>query len=193
MKKTIKFLKRLLKIKSPSKPSPNASKPRDSWPQQRGLELTVSNWLVVKGRGLDLIDFSKEVGGFGITCKGIDDYNPLNFDSIIPIPQQELQKVWQQQSQRQLAVLRKTYWHIDSQAWGCRVVEENDHSITYCFSTVAEPPLYILEQLIRRYPNLKFNLSFSRKDRLGVLLGQRGRPLYWHKDKFGHEKRPPRY
>jgi len=156
-------------------------------PEPRGIPLSVANRLVVKGKVKDLSKFLRDVGGCKVTCRGVGDYSPLNFDSILPLPQSEVDLVWRRGGQIELERLRTRHWKINSDVAGCRL-KEQPHSLTFLFGTSGEAPIFLFKVLIARYPHLKFHLSYDRRDQQGVVISRNGHGSIWVKDKFPQER-----
>ncbi len=155
--------------------------------EPRGTPPVVANCLVVKGKVADLSKFLSEVGGCKVTWRGVGEYSPLNFDSIVPLPQSEVDCVWRGGGQIELERLRFAHWRINSDVAGCRLKEQS-HTLTFWFGTSGEAPIYLVQVLIARYPQLKLHLSFDRRDLNGVVIGRNGLSFVWVKNKFPKER-----
>lgn len=159
-----------------------------------GLPSQVFNRLSVKGSRADLEQFRLAVGGCGIKWSGVGEYGHFNFDSIVPIPQDEIRSMWRLRSQVRLEELRIKHWNVNSEAWGC-TLKAMDHELIFNFCTASEPPKKIIGALVERYPFLRFQMGYANRNLgiEGVFIGKHGKLYHWAKTKFTHEsKQRPR-
>lgn len=142
--------------------------------------------LKVSGPRLKLEEFRKAVSGFDPTISSMParDLNHFCLNSIAPIDQSffELNRI------SIIQELRLKIWGTSTDASGV-TLKESAHQLRYSFSTAESPPTLVLQRLIKRFPELKFSISFQNdRTRIqGVMQSRRGQLLTWQQSKFKTE------
>lgn len=140
------------------------------------------NRLSVKGSRKELEIFRRSVGGVGFSHRGIGEYNDLNFDSIIPIPNQQVLRAISNRNIFEVEGLRLKYWGTSSEAIGVRLIETNNR-LEYTFCTFTKMPEALIRKIIAKFPHLKIRLD-AENERLGEvfqLVSRSGKSFKWTK------------
>jgi Ferredoxin-like domain in Api92-like protein len=118
-----------------------------------------SNHLTVKGEREEVQTFKEKAVGHNPwdTPPPDEKPSPLNFHSLVPIPENILQGKYENAGYG---------WEIAN--WGCRsgasdaeLVDDNGSELFYGFDTVWDPPTTFLKHLGKYWPNLKFLLEYE--------------------------------
>ncbi len=137
------------------------------------------NRMSIKGSRSALERLRRAAGGCDPTFRGVGQYNDFCFNSVLPIPDLTLKEVRCEQSLIKLSEARFTHWQVGSNALGVQL-KENPHELLYSFCSYANPPRILLNELIKRFPELKFRIEFAndREGFRGIVFGKRGES-YW--------------
>ena len=139
------------------------------------------NVLTIKGPRHELEQFRQAAGGFDVSIYvNYYKFNDMCFNNFIPLTEQDRRDAFTMEK----ACLDK--WGASDNAAGV-VLKEKPNELRYSFTTPTSMPRKIVEAMLAKFPNLKFDLDF-RNDRLGLkgnMRVYRGKPVFSKVDKFG--------
>ena len=123
------------------------------------------NWchnpLAVRGPAQELQRFKDKAPGYSPWLKpeeiGANEPDPLNFHSLCPVPEELVKAGYTEGAYR---------WELEH--WGCKwgagateVVEDYAGCIIYEFDTAWSPPVPLVENLSRQWPQFSFILGYE--------------------------------
>lgn len=142
------------------------------------------NILTIKGKRHELEVFRQFAQGFDPIYKhGIENFNHLCFNNFIELPYNDAETMIK------LEKARYKFWGCGSNAAGLKITDKA-HEIRISFSTANSIPKLVLENMVARFPNLKFDLEYrnDRKGVKGVMKVHNGKALFKEVDLFSKEK-----
>jgi hypothetical protein len=124
------------------------------------MELLMPNWcnntLEVTGPNQHVQRFKDKAVGHYPWSKEPDEPNPLNFHSLVPIPESIL-----------AAPYEDAGYDWENKYWGCKWgscetrLQAEDGRLVYTFDTAWSPPLELLETVAKDWPALRFVLDYE--------------------------------
>jgi len=142
------------------------------------------NILKISGRRHELEEFRRALEGFDPTYRdGIELFNPMCFNSLIELPFNETQTMIN------LERARIRLWGCGSNAAGVKL-KESAHELRYSFTTADNVPKPVIDLMLKKFPNLKFELDFHnpRRGIKGVMRVHKGNAIFSEVDQFAKEK-----
>jgi hypothetical protein len=119
------------------------------------------NQLTVRGPSAELARFkSQAVGHYPWSTaeeRGAEPPNPLNFHSLVPIPEEILRSAYNDAAYN----WEKENWGNKWGACDVGLLDEWPESLVYSFNTAWSPPIAFLQKVCRQWPVLTFILEYD--------------------------------